>query len=97
MSVVLIHQGASLTEKSYEEVVRKMTGGDAGLKSPSDWPVEGLLMHVAGQSPQGFRVVDVWESREACDQFGEVLAPILQEVGIDAQPEVYDAHTFVSA
>jgi hypothetical protein len=97
MSVVLIHQGPSLTQKSYEEIVRKMTGGDAGLKSPSDWPVEGLLMHVAGQGPQGFRVVDVWESREACDQFGEVLAPILKEVGVDAQPEVYDAHTFVSA
>jgi hypothetical protein len=96
MSVVLIHQGASLTRESYEEIVRKMTG-DAGLTSPSDWPVEGLLMHVAGQSPQGFRVVDVWESREACDQFGEVLAPILKEVGVDAQPEVYDAHTFVSA
>jgi hypothetical protein len=46
MSVVLIHQGASLTQKSYEEVI---------------------------------------------------LAPILKEVGIDAQPEVYDAHTFVSA
>ena len=96
MSVVLIHQGPSLTQKSYEEVVRKLTG-ETSLKSPSDWPVEGLLMHVAGQSPQGFRVVDVWQSREACDRFGEVLAPILQEVGIDAQPEAYEAHTFVSA
>jgi len=97
MSVVLIHQGPSLTQKTYEEIVRKLTDGETGLKSPSDWPVEGLLMHVAGQSPQGFRVVDVWQSREACDRFGEFLAPILQEVGVDAQPETYEAHTFVSA
>jgi hypothetical protein len=41
--------------------------------------------------------VDVWESEEACNQFGESLAPILQEVGINEEPEVYPAHTFVSA
>jgi hypothetical protein len=31
------------------------------------------------------------------NQFGETLAPILREVGIDEQPELYQAHTFVSA
>jgi hypothetical protein len=50
MSVVLIHQGPSLTQKTYEEIVRKLIG-ETSLKSPSDWRVEGLLMHVAGQSP----------------------------------------------
>jgi hypothetical protein len=29
--------------------------------------------------------------------FGEVLAPSLQEVGVVEQPELYQAHTFVSA
>jgi hypothetical protein len=97
MSVVLIHEGPSLTKESYEDIVRKLTGGKARLESPSDWPVEGLLVHAAGQSPKGFRVVDVWQSREACDRFGEILAPILQEVGVDDGPEIYDADTFVSA
>jgi hypothetical protein len=96
MSVVLIHEGPSLTKESYGEIVRKLTGKDS-LQSPSDWPVEGLLVHAAGQSPNGFRVVDVWQSREACDRFGEVLAPVLQELGIDDSPEIYDADTFVSA
>jgi hypothetical protein len=54
-------------------------------------------MHVAGQSPQGFRVVDVWESEEACNRFGETLQPILKEVGIDDPPELYPAEVFVSA
>jgi hypothetical protein len=66
------------------------------MESLADWPVEGLLMHVAGQSPQGFRVVDVWESEEACQRFGEILQPILQEVGITDAPELYPAETFVS-
>jgi hypothetical protein len=97
MSVVLIHQGPSLTQEKYEETVRRLTGGKSRLESPSDWPVEGLLVHVTGQSPQGFRVIDVWQSEEACSRFGEILAPILQEVGISDQPERYQAHAFVSA
>jgi hypothetical protein len=97
MAVVLVHQGPSVTQERYEETVRKLTDGTSRLESPSDWPVAGLLVHAVGQGDSGFRVVDVWESEEACRQFGEVLAPILQEVGIDDPPELYPAHTFVSA
>lgn len=98
MAVVLVHQGPSLTQETYEAVVGKLTDGKKSrMESPSDWPVAGLLVHAAGQGPSGFRVVDVWESEEACNQFGETLAPILQEVGIDVQPELYPAHAFVSA
>jgi hypothetical protein len=96
MAVVLVHQGPSVTQERYDEVVRKLSGKH-GMESPSDWPVEGLLVHVAGQSPQGFRVVDVWESEEACRRFGEELMPVLKEVGIDDEPELYPAHAFVSA
>lgn len=96
MPVVLVHQGAGLTKESYEDVVRKITGG-SGLSSPADWPVEGLLVHAAGEGPNGFRVVDVWESEDAAARFGEKLGPVLQEVGVTAEPEIYPAHTFVSA
>jgi hypothetical protein len=96
MSVVLVHQGPTLTRDKYEEVVRKLTGGNNRLESASDWPVEGLLMHVSGESPQGFRVVDVWQSEDACKRFGETLGPILREVGVEDQPEIYQVHTFVS-
>jgi len=94
MPVVIIHEG--LTQEQYEEVVRKMTGKER-MESPSDWPAEGLLVHATGQGASGFRVVDVWESEEAWNRFGDALGPLLQEVGIEAQPEVYPAHTFVSA
>jgi hypothetical protein len=97
MPVVLVHQGPSVTQERYDETVRRLTGGKGRLESASDWPVEGLLVHAAGQSEQGFRVVDVWESEEACNRFGEVLKPILQEVGIDDPPQLYPTHAFVSA
>jgi hypothetical protein len=97
MAVVLVHQGPSLTQEKYEEIVRKLTDDKSRMESPSDWPVPGLLVHAAGQGENGFRVVDVWESEEKCNQFGEVLAPILKEVGVDVPPELYPAYAFVSA
>jgi hypothetical protein len=76
--------------------MRRMTGKDR-VESPSDWPDEGLLVHAAGQGPDGFRVVDVWESEEACNKFGEVLGEHLEAIGITDPPQMYQAHAFVSA
>ncbi|MEV8512327.1 hypothetical protein [Dactylosporangium sp. NPDC051484] len=67
------------------------------METPADWPVEGLLTHIAGEGEHGFRVVDVWESEEACRRFGDRLMPVLEEAGIKEEPEMYSAHTFVSA
>ena len=96
MAVVLVHQGAGLTRENYDEVVRRLAG-KSRMESPSDWPVEGLLVHAAGDGPNGFRVVDVWESEEAAQRFGEQLTPVLEEIGITTDVEVYPAHAFVSA
>jgi hypothetical protein len=63
----------------------------------ADWPVEGLLAHAAGDGESGFRVVDVWESEEAFGRFGATLVPMLRNMGVEGDPEVYPAHTFVSA
>ena len=85
-----------MTRENYEKVVRSLMGKDRA-ESPSDWPVEGLLVHAAGDGPNGFRVVDVWESEEAARRFGEELGPHMREAGIADEPEIYPAHTFVSA
>lgn len=97
MPVVLVSQGPTFTRERYEEVVRRFTGGTSGMQAPADWPVEGLLVHIAGEGQHGFRVVDVWESEDACRRFGDTLMPVLEEVGIKDQPEMYPTHTFVSA
>ena len=97
MPIVLVLHGPTVTQERYEEAVRRLKGGDGRMAQPGDWPVAGLLAHAAGQGPQGFRVVDVWDSEDSCRRFGEQLAPVLQEIGISDPPEVYPAHTFVSA
>lgn len=96
MPIVAIFEAPGLTQQNYEETVRRLTGKNR-MSSPSDWPVEGLLVHVAGQGANGFRVVDVWTSEEAFRRFGEKLIPVLREVGIEGQPEVYPSHTLVTA
>jgi len=97
MAIVAVFEGPSFTRANYEESVKHVTGGKARVGSPADWPVPGLLAHIAGQGKNGFRVVDVWESQEAFRRFGEMLVPTLRSLGIEGEPEVYEAHTFVSA
>lgn len=97
MAIVAVFQSASLTQAKYEESVRKLSGGRSRMEKAADWPVQGLLAHVAGQSPNGFRVVDVWESEEAFRKFGEKLMPIMKAIGIEGEPEVYPSHTVVRA
>jgi hypothetical protein len=92
--IVAVFEG--VTKEQYEASVRRLTSRGR-LESPADWPTQGILAHIAGEGPNGFRVVDVWESEDAFRQFGETLLPILQEIGVQGQPEVYPAHTFVSA
>ena len=94
MPVVAVFEG--LTQEQYEESVRRLTDGGR-LESPADWPVEGLLAHVAGQGASGFRVVDVWSSQQTLQRFAEALIPVLREIGVGGEPEIYPAHTFVSA
>jgi hypothetical protein len=97
MAVVAVFQDPSLTRERYEKSVSGLTGGKSRMESPSDWPVEGLLAHVAGEGANGFRVVDVWESEEALNRFGDKLMPVLRGIGVEGEPEVYEVHTFVSA
>ncbi len=97
MAIILVHEGPTVTRERYEETVGKLTGGKTKMAAISDWPVEGILVHSAGEGPNGFRVVDVWESEDAAEAFGEKLGPILAEVGITDPPQMYEAYAFVSA
>jgi hypothetical protein len=79
----------------YEEVARGLNNGQP-LRSLSEWP-DGCLSHVAGATPDGLRVVDVWESPEKFQAFGEVLMPLTEKAGIPpAEPIVFPVYNFVN-
>lgn len=96
MPVVLIHQ-MQLSEEQYDQLCQTLN--PQGLNSPSDWPVPGLISHVAGTMPDGtFCVVDVWESEDAVEQFGQKLMPTFAEVGVNdpPPPTVFPAYKHVT-
>ena len=78
MVVMAVHRVPSLTQARYEEVIRRLTNGKSRLDSLSDLPFDGVLMHVTGQTEQGFCVVDVFESEEAVERFNQAMGTISQ-------------------
>jgi hypothetical protein len=51
-----------------------------------DWP-SGLVFHAGGAKPGGWVVFEVWESRQAQEQFmNERLGRALQEGGVNEPP-----------
>ena len=72
---------------------------DSRQRLQAEGPIDGLLVHAAGFSPQGFRIFEVWESREHFERFmRDRLVPLIQDVagGDSRQPEteVYELHSF---
>ena len=92
VAVEMDFDGATLEQ--YDQVMEKM-----GLENGGTAP-QGALFHWAAATDGGLRVVDVWESREAFDQFAEEkIGPFTAEVGITSPPTMtfHDVHGHVKA
>ena len=76
------------TQEQYDEINEKAFGS---TKGPTD-PIPGLIIHTAGPTSDGWRIFDVWESKDAFERFmNETIMPAME--GIDAPqipPEVYE-------
>jgi hypothetical protein len=86
-----------------EETDRSTTNYDAiHERIMQSGPIEGFLLHTAGFTGRGFRIFEVWETREHFDRFVEErFMPILKEVAAaeSRQPEqtVYELHELIVA
>jgi hypothetical protein len=86
-----------------EETDRSTTNYDAvseRLQALGE-PPAGMLVHTAGFTGNGFRIFEVWESREDYERFVEErLMPLIQEVAPadDRQPQqtIYELHNFMA-
>ena len=53
----------------------------AELARRTSGDVDGLLLHVARQTGDGFQVIEVWESKELCDRYtAELVNPTIAEL-----------------
>lgn len=97
MAIGVLFEFPGVKQSQYDDVEKRMTGGGT-LRKLADWPAQGLLMHVAGPTPTGWRVVDVWESEADLMKFAAVLMPMLKAAGIpEIPPQIFPAHNFVKA
>jgi hypothetical protein len=83
-----------------EETDRRTTNYDAITeKLMAQEPIDGLRVHTAGFSGNGFRIFDVWESKEQFDRFmADRLMPlVLEQEGEPTPPTVtvYELHNLV--
>jgi uncharacterized protein (DUF1330 family) len=79
MALAMVAEIPTLSREDYERVVTKVN--EAG-------PPAGALFHAAGPIDGGYRVVEVWASREAADAFYN--SPLYQQAtaGLDTHPQI---------
>ena len=79
----------SMSAAQYDECIKQLEQVGAGAPA-------GRLYHLCYTSSNQLRVLDVWESRESFEKFGQTLMPILQRLGIDpGQPTISEAHNII--
>jgi hypothetical protein len=77
----------NLTPAQYDEIWQLLQ------EQQADNP-HGRLSHVGFEQGGVMRVVDVWDSMENFQAFGETLLPIIAKVGGEATPEIAEARYF---
>lgn len=94
MAIAFLLDNPGGTEEAYRKMNRQMFGGQEG---PDEMP-QGLIIHTAGPTETGFRLFDVWESREDLDRFiKQYVEPALGDLSQGPQPEVYELVNVVGA
>jgi hypothetical protein len=94
MPVVVSAVTPGLNAERYEAVTSKVM--------PDGKLPQGCQVHIAGPVEQGWRVITVWESRQAFEQFREqTLLPAIHQLAGDeappvVEPEVNPVHKLIT-
>jgi hypothetical protein len=91
VAVEMTFKGATLDQ--YDQVIEKMGLTPEGATPP------GAISHWVAQTDEGLRVVDVWETQQAYDDYAAAkIGPYSAEVGITDPPEmqVYEVHNYLT-
>ncbi len=89
MAVTAVFEVPGMTSQQYDTVIKNLEARGAGAP-------DGRLYHVASPTPDGWLVVDVWESEEKLGKFAETLMPVLASAGVQPPaPKVYKAHNII--
>ena len=84
MSIHTVFNLSTMTIQKYKEAIGALEA--AGQGKP-----KGRIYHVAcPQKDKSVIVTDIWESAELLEEFGKILIPVLQKVGVTpVEQQVY--------
>lgn len=88
MAIGVFFYPDDMTAEQYGEVLRRLEA--AGQAAPA-----GRQQHLAFGDAQSLMVVDIWDTQEDFIAFGDVLAPILEDLGIEAEPGMLELHNSI--
>jgi len=88
MAILVTFEVNGATSSKYDEVIRRLT--DIGQRVP-----DGQLYHVCYGDRQRLQVIDIFENQAKLNAFGEKLLPILEEMGIEAKPTVFEIYNII--
>jgi len=81
MAISVVFDFPNGTVEQYLEVFER--GGAPIVDQPA------RIHHQCFAKGDGFQVVDIWEDEASFGAFGEIIAPILAELGLESTPELY--------
>ena len=87
--IVVHFNGSGMTAAQYDQIIVE-------LQKASTFPPAGQIAHACYKTEDGYKVVDVWESAEQFNAFGQILMPILHKLGINSgQPVIYSLYNYL--
>jgi hypothetical protein len=88
IAVEVTYRGSGATAEAYRKIL-----SEAGITLGGSHPDPECLFHWAAEIPGGFRVIDVWTSREKWDAFAAGGIP--SRLG-DYKTEFYDVVNYLT-
>ena len=88
MAIVALFDVDGADSSKYDEVIRRLT--EIGQRVP-----DGQRYHICYGDKQHLQVINVFESQAKLDAFGATLRPILQDMGIVAQPTIFEIYNII--
>jgi hypothetical protein len=88
MAIVVKFEVKGSTAAKYEEVIKRLEA--VGMLIPP-----GQLYHVCYGSPDDLQVINIFDSVESLEAFGQTLGPILGDLGISATPNIEPVYRII--
>ena len=88
MAIVAIFEVNGADSSKYDEVIRRLT--EIGQDKP-----DGQMYHICYGDKENLQVINVFESPAKLDAFGATLMPILQDMGVEAKPAVFEIYNII--